>query len=888
MKTDEIREKFLEFFGERDHRIMPPDSLVPTGDPSLLFTGAGMNQFKDEFYGRGDRELKRAATCQKCLRTGDIEQVGRTASHHTFFEMLGNFSFGDYFKEEAIVWGWEFMLEEMDLPEESLVASIYEDDEEAYRVWKEQIGLADEKIYRYGQGENFWPPNAATQGPNGPCGPCSEIFYDRGEDTGCGRARCEPSCECGRFEEVWNLVFQQYDRKPDGTLEDLPVRNIDTGMGLERMARVMQGVPTNYDIDIFVPLMEKVASICGIDDYTGSPHLSSLRRVADHARAVVFCIADGVIPSNEERGYVVRRLLRRAVRDAVQIGVEEPFFTELIDPVVETLGHQYPEISESRRHIATVVSEEEESFRRTVKRGSVLLDEHIAELKRRKASVLRGKKVFDLYQTYGFPVEMTESILQEHGMSIDMQGFLRHMERHQARSKAGSAYEEAVFGGGPVAALQEKHEPTEFTGYRTLESEAEVVGIMCDDELVDSLKGNQKGGVVLNRTPAYAEAGGQKGDVGTISADDGETIFEFSDVVPEKGFFLHVGRLSEGTLKVGDPVLCRVDRAHRRATARNHTATHLLHHALRQELGEHAKQSGSMVSDRRLRFDFSNPTELSPGQLQRVEDTVNEKILQDDPVTATRMSRSEAREAGALALFGEKYGDIVRVISIGDYSRELCGGTHCRSTGEIGLFRIVSESSVAGGVRRIEAVTGRNTLGRLRRKEQQLQELCEVLGTQEDNLIGRVRRLLEQIRELQQDLKKQREQAVRSMASGSLMEEAEEIQGVRVVISKLPGGHAELRSAADVLRGNNERVVCLLASDEGGKVAMVAGLSEDLVEAGLNAEELVTQVARVVAGGGGGRPDLAQAGGSDVSRLDEALEKGRELLQQELSRVLAT
>ena len=888
MKTDEIRERFLDFFEERDHRIMPPDPLVPTGDPSLLFTGAGMNQFKDEFYGRGDPELKRAATCQKCLRTGDISQVGQTASHHTFFEMLGNFSFGDYFKEESITWAWEFMLEEMGLSAEDLVVSIYKEDEEAAGIWKDKIGVPEEDIYRYGQGENFWPSNVISEGPNGPCGPCSEIFYDRGEDVGCGRAGCGPSCDCGRFVEVWNLVFQQYDRKPDGSLEELPVRNIDTGMGLERMARVMQGVETNYDIDIMIPVVEKVASICGIEDYESSPRLSAIRRIADHARAVVFCIADGVIPSNEERGYVVRRLLRRAVRDGVQMGVEDQFFAELIAPVVETLGHQYPEVEESREHIATVVSQEEEAFRRTVKRGSLLLDEHIADLKRSKSSVLRGKEVFDLYQTYGFPVEMTESILEEQGMSIDMQGFLKHMEQHQAQSKAGASYEKGVFAGGPVAKLKESQDATEFAGYRTLESESEVVGIICDEELTDVLEEGEKGAVILRRTPAYGEAGGQMGDVGTISADKGKTVFDFQDVVREKGFFLHVGRVMEGELKVGDTVLCQVDKSHRKATARNHTATHLLHHALRTVLGEHATQSGSMVSERRLRFDFSNPTELSEEQLREVEDLVNEKILEDEPVSATRMSRSEAREAGALALFGEKYGDIVRVISIGDYSRELCGGTHCESTGEIGLLRITSESSVAGGVRRIEAVTGKNALERLRHKEGEIRKLCNVLNTQEDNLLGRAEQLLEKIRDLEQDLKKQREQAVKSMASGSLMDKAEDIAGVKVVISKLPGGHDELRSAADVLRGDNEKVACLLISDEGEKVAMVAGLTDDLVDTGLSAEDWVQQVAQVVGGGGGGRADLAQAGGSDISRVDEAMDKAREILSNWLSEVSAS
>jgi len=886
MKTDEIRRRYLEFFSKLDHRLLPSDSLVPRGDPSLLFTGAGMNQFKDEFYGRGDRTLKRAVTCQKCLRTGDIEKVGKTASHHTFFEMLGNFSFGDYFKEEAITWAWQFMIEELSVPEERLVVSIYENDEEALQVWKDVLGLPENKIYRYGEDVNFWPPNARTEGPNGPCGPCSEIFYDRGEQAGCGRADCDPECECGRFVEVWNLVFQQYDRKEDGTLDDLPMRNIDTGMGLERMARVMQDVPTNYDIDAFAPLRGEIRAICGLSGTIAPDKAACVRRIADHARAIVFCIADGVIPSNEERGYVVRRLLRRAIRDAVQLGVEGPFLCRLIDPVVDTFSHQYPELAENREHIATVLAPEEESFRTTVKRGSVLLNQHIAELKRRKASVLRGKEVFDLYQTYGFPVEMTESILQEHGISIDMQGFLTHMDQHQALSKRGAAFQEAVFGGGPVATLMERHGPTEFTGYKTLESEAELIGIIASDRLAESVGSDAAGQValVLDRTPAYGEAGGQVGDVGRIVTVQGKKAqFDFTGVIREKGFFLHTGRVREGEFHTGERVLCQVDSAHRRATARNHTATHLLHYALRTVLGEHATQSGSFVSADRLRFDFSNPAELSPEQLLAVEDIVNEKILEDEPLIATRMSRSEAREAGAIALFGEKYGDIVRVISIGDYSRELCGGTHCDRTGEIGLFRITSESSVAGGVRRIEAVTGLNSVQRLRQKESQLQQLCEVLNTQEDNLIKRSEQLLDELRSLQRELKNQRQQAVTLMASGSLLDNAEQIGEVKLVVARLPGSHAELRAAADVLRKNNPKVACLLASEEGGKVALVVGLSQDLVEAGLSAAAMAKKAAAVMGGGGGGRDDLAQAGGADASRLDEAFETAREFLQQELS-----
>ncbi|MFW6279960.1 MAG: alanine--tRNA ligase [Planctomycetota bacterium] len=882
MKTDEIRRRFLDFFREREHRIVPPDTLVPQNDPSLLFTGAGMNQFKDEFYGRGDADMNRAATCQKCLRTGDIENVGKTASHHTYFEMLGNFSFGDYFKDKAIPWAWQFMRQEMGIPAERMVVSIYEEDEEAYRIWTESVGVSEDSIFRFGEGENFWPANVRSQGPNGPCGPCSEIFYDMGQDTGCGRTGCDPSCECDRYVEVWNLVFQQYDRKEGGKLDPLPLKNIDTGMGLERMARVMQGVPTNYDIDAFAPIINKISEICGQDYSPDSDNAPLIRRIADHARAVFFCVADGVIPSNEERGYVVRRLLRRAVRDAFLLGVEEPFMTELIDPVIAVSTDPYPELEESRSHIETVVTQEEKSFQKTVSRGSAVLDEHIASLKRQKASTLRGKEIFDLYQTYGFPVEMTESILHEHGISADVQGFLQHLEAHQQQSKDAASFEDGVFVEGPISRLQGDYEPTEFTGYHTLESEGEIIGIISGDELVEEAGEEDTVGVVLDRTPAYGEAGGQLGDTGEVETVDGQDgILEFDSVRREKGFFIHQGRVSSGCLKMGDRVVCRVDREHREATARNHTATHLLHYALREVLGEHATQSGSAVSDTRLRFDFSNPTELSPDEIHEVEDIVNEKILADEPVVTTRMSRSEAREMGAMALFGEKYGDIVRVVTIGGFSRELCGGTHCERTGEVGLFRITGESSVAGGVRRIEAVTGLNSLRRLREKEKLITQLCDSMSTQEDNLLERSNDLQKQIRSLENDLQKAREEAMRKMASGGgLMDEAEEIEGMRAIFTTLDGGHSELRSALDVIKDKHDNVVCVLASVEEGKVALVTGVTDDLVDRGLDAEQIATAAAQTLGGGGGGRPDLAQAGGSDPERLEEAFDAARDVVKK--------
>ncbi|MCK4283444.1 MAG: alanine--tRNA ligase, partial [Candidatus Brocadiae bacterium] len=748
--------------------------------------------------------------------------------------------------------------------------------DESFGYWRE-TGVPEERILRFGEKDNFWGP----AGDTGPCGPCSELHYDFGEEVGCGKSDCKPNCECGRFSEIWNLVFTQFNQDESGNRTPLPKPNIDTGMGLERMAAVMQGVESNFEIDIFEPLMAEIADICGQGPSGDPVQTACMRRIADHARAVVFCIADGVIPSNEERGYVVRRLLRRAIRDAHQLGVDEPFMTRLIDPVIEAHSDPYPELAESRSHIETVIGEEEKAFHKTVNRGSQVLVQHIADLKRQRATVLRGTEAFDLYQTYGFPVEMTESILAEAGMRVDMQGFLREMENHQQLSKKGAAFARSVFATGPLTRLQEIHDGTEFTGYSTLEGVGKIIGIIADDELAESVEQGQKVTLVLDRTPAYGEAGGQVGDRGRILPERGrDDEFEFHDVKRERGFFLHIGQVKKGRFEVGQAVACRVDKGNRMAIARNHTATHLLHYALRQVLGEHAAQSGSHVSPERLRFDFSNPTELGQERLREVEDLANSKILQDDPVASTRMSLSEARQSGATALFGETYGDVVRVLTIGDYSRELCGGTHCERTGQIGLLRITRESSVAGGVRRIEAVTGLGVLERLRHREEQIGELCDTLNTQDQDLLRRAAELLDEMRLLQKQLQSEKHRAARQIASGGLLEGAEQIGDVRLVLATMEGGHAELRSAADVLRNSNERLACLLASTDGGKVALVVGVSQDLVERGLSAQDIAKEAAVVVGGSGGGRDDLAQAGGSDTSRLDDAFEKARQIVRE--------
>jgi alanyl-tRNA synthetase len=770
----------------------------------------------------------------------------------------------------------------MGVPGDRMVVSIYQGDDEAERIWKDVVGLSDDRIFRFGEDENFWPPNARTEGPNGPCGPCSEIFYDFGEGTGCGRPECDPSCSCGRYVEVYNLVFQQYDRKEDATLDPLPMQNIDTGLGLERLARILQGVETNFETDHLMPIVRRIADLCGRTDGAGAEDMRWIRRIADHARAVVFCVADGVIPSNEERGYVVRRLLRRAAEAGLHLGMGEPFLVELIDPIIESHADPYPELAESRGHIATIIGEEERTFHRTLSKADDLLARPLADMRRGRRTELEASVVFDLYQTHGIPPSVTAAAMEQQGMTVDMAGFMRLMESHQETSRRGAAFTDEMFVTGPLARLQEGHEPTEFTGYTTLESSATVIGIIDDDELVESAAANAEVAVVLDRTPAYGEAGGQVGDQGVIAGEGGGARFEFHGVRREKGFFLHAGSVAEGSLKVGDHVTCSVDRRIRMATQRNHTATHLLHWALRKVLGEHAKQAGSHVSAERLRFDFANPTELGADRLRQIEDLVNERVLADEPVTWARMGLSEARELGAMALFGETYGDVVRVISVGDFSRELCGGTHCERTGQIGLLRITHESSVAGGVRRIEAVTGTGVLERLRAREEQIGRLSGLMHTPEDGLIRRAEDLLGEIRSLQKQLDEQKQQAARSMASGSLVDRAEKVGNARLVLAKMDGGPAELRSAADVLRRENDGLACVLASTGDGKVAIVVGVADDLVSAGLSAKELARAAADIVGGGGGGRDDLAQAGGPDVVKLDEAFGKVRQMVEETL------
>ncbi|HHQ41577.1 MAG TPA: alanine--tRNA ligase [Chromatiales bacterium] len=872
----ELRRAFLDFFRERGHEIVPSSPLVPANDPTLLFTNAGMVQFKDVFLGLERRPYTRAASCQRCLRAGgkhnDLENVGYTARHHTFFEMLGNFSFGDYFKREAIAWAWEFLTGVLGLDPQRLWVTVYEDDDEAARIWLEEVGVDPARFRRIGdkpgaprhESDNFW-----SMGDTGPCGPCSEIFYDHGPGLP-GGPPGSPDADGDRYVEIWNLVFMQYNRQPDGTLEPLPRPSVDTGMGLERLAAVMQGVHSNYDTDIFRHLIAAAARLAGVED-TGS---SSLRVIADHIRASAFLVVDGVVPSNEGRGYVLRRIIRRAARHGHKLGLREPFLWRLVDPLVEIMGEAYPELAAGRERAERTIRREEERFAETLEQGLRILDQELARLEGR---TIPGELVFRLYDTYGFPTDLLRDVALERGLELDLAGFEREMARQRERARAASRFEADY---AAPAALEGC--TSEFVGYERLEEEATVLRLLRDGREVERLGLGEEGAVILDRTPFYAESGGQVGDRGWITADGGAE-FEVRDTQRLGGAHAHLGVVRAGALAVGQRVTARVDEAARRATALNHTATHLLHAALRRVLGPHVQQKGSLVAPDRLRFDFSHDAPLTREQIEAVERLVNEQIRRNAEVRAEVRPYEEAVAAGAMALFGEKYGDEVRVLSIGDFSVELCGGTHVRRAGDIGLFKIVSESGVAAGVRRIEAVTGERALRWVEENEERLQRVAELLRGRPEEADEKLRQLLERQRRLERELERLR-QKLASGAGADLASQAVEVEGVKVLAARLDGADAKaLRSAVDQWKARLGRAVVVLGTaGEDGKVRLAAGVTDDLTDR-LKAGELVNEVAARVGGRGGGRADFAQAGGTDAARLDEALAAVPGLVRERLA-----
>jgi len=880
MKTDEIRQRYLDYFTKKGHKLVSSDSLVPADDPSLLFTGAGMNQFKEMFLGRGKMEYKRATSCQKCLRTGDIENVGRTPRHHTFFEMLGNFSFGDYFLRETISWAWDFLLNELGVSPARLSVSVYKEDDEAYRIWADEIGVPAAKIYRFGAKDNFWPANAPQDGPNGPCGPCSEIFFDYGADVGCGRPDCNPSCDCDRFVEIWNLVFTQFERRDGGVLEPLPQKNIDTGMGLERIASVMQGKRTNYEIDIFLPLLAEIGRLTGTRYGTHIESDRRIRRIADHARATAFVISDGVLPSNEGRGYVLRRLLRRAVADGITLGADEAFVYRLVAVVGDVMGKAYPQVAAKRENIALLVKAEEERFRETLLAGAQMIEKLFDAMKAERRTTVSGEEAFRLHDTHGYPVEFLIERAAEAGFQVDAAGFEHEMDAQRDRARAGSAMAADIFAAAksPIHDLAGRVHGTEFRGYDQDRVETTVAGILKGGALADTAAPQDKDvALVLAATAFYAESGGQVGDAGRIRGKG--FVFKVADTQKSEGLFLHLGQVEQGVVKTNLPAVAEIDSDRRMNVMRNHTATHLLQHALRKRLGTHVEQSGSLVSPDRLRFDFTHFQAMRAEEIRDVERIVNEAIAENAPVSTCQTSLDEARGQGVIALFGEKYGAEVRVVRVGEISAELCGGTHLDRSGSIGFFKIVSEESVAQGVRRVTAVTGIRALDAVHKLETTIDDAAASLDVPASRLVERAAEVVQEVRKLRKQLEKEAASKA-SSAAEDLAGSAVSLKTLRYVVKRLDGLSADdLRRCIDALK-NQAGLVTILGAVRDDKVNLIGAVTKDLVDKGVSAVNIIKEVASEIAGGGGGRPDMAQAGGKNPAGLDRALEKAVKLIEK--------
>lgn len=860
--TAEIRQAFLDFFHSKGHQVVASSSLVPNNDPTLLFTNAGMNQFKDVFLGLDKRNYSRATTSQRCVRAGgkhnDLENVGYTARHHTFFEMLGNFSFGDYFKHDAIQFAWELLTGEnwFALPKERLWVTVYETDDEAYEIWEKEVGIPRERIIRIGDNkgapyasDNFW-----QMGDTGPCGPCTEIFYDHGDHIW-GGPPGSPEEDGDRYIEIWNIVFMQFNRQADGTMEPLPKPSVDTGMGLERIAAVLQHVNSNYEIDLFRTLIEAVAKVTGATDLGNK----SLRVIADHIRSCAFLVADGVLPSNENRGYVLRRIIRRAVRHGNMLGAKETFFYKLVGPLIEVMGSAGEELKRQQAQVEQVLKTEEEQFARTLERGLALLDEELAKL---QGDTLDGETAFRLYDTYGFPVDLTADVCRERNIKVDEAGFEAAMEEQRRRAREASGF------GADYNAMIRVDSASEFKGYDHLELNGKVTALFVDGKAVEAINAGQEAVVVLDQTPFYAESGGQVGDKGELKGAG--FTFAVDDTQKYGQAIGHLGKLSAGALKVGDAVQADVDEVRRARIRLNHSATHLMHAALRQVLGAHVAQKGSLVSDKVLRFDFSHNEAMKPSEIREVEDLVNAQIRRNLPIETHIMDLEAAKAKGAMALFGEKYDERVRVLSMGDFSTELCGGTHATRTGDIGLFRIISESGTAAGVRRIEAVTGEGAMASVHAQSDRLNDIAHLLKGDSQNLGDKVRAVLERTRQLEKELQQLKDQAA-AQESANLSSKAVDLNGVKLLVSELAGVEPKmLRTMVDDLKNQLGSTVIVLATVVEGKVSLIAGVSKDVTDR-VKAGELIGMVAQQVGGKGGGRPDMAQAGGTDAAALPAAL-----------------
>jgi alanine--tRNA ligase len=876
MGVNEVREKYLSFFESKKHLRLASASLVPHNDNSLLLINSGMAPLKPFFTGQEVPPSTRVTTCQKCIRTGDIENVGKTARHGTFFEMLGNFSFGDYFKNEIIPWSWEFVTKVMEIPEDKLYVTVYEDDQEAAKIWSDVVGVSTDRIFYLGKDDNFW------QHGTGPCGPCSEIYYDRGEEYGCGEPGCTVGCDCDRYMEFWNLVFTQFNAEADGTYTDLEHKNIDTGMGLERMATIMQGVDSIFDVDTIKALRDEVCKMANLEYMTDSKKDVSVRVITDHIRSVAFMTADGVLPSNEGRGYVLRRLLRRAARHGKLLGINNEFLAQLCDVVIDCSGDAYPELKEKQDYIKKVLSVEENSFYKTIDKGMEILKSDIEEIKAKGAKVMEGEKSFRLYDTYGFPIDLTKEILEEEGIGLDEEAFQKEMQIQKKRARDARSESNYMGADETVYHQLDPAMVTEFVGYdNEVVSDAKVIAIVANNAVANKAVVGDEVSIFLDKTVFYAEMGGQVGDIGTIKTDMGTV--EVTDCIKViGGKFAHIGTVVDGSISVGEKAESAFDIKNRLSISRNHSATHLLQQALREVLGTHIEQAGSYVSADRLRFDFTHFTAMTADEIKKVEDIVNEKIYESIEIGVSEKSIDEARKQGATALFGEKYGSAVRVVDIGGYSVELCGGVHPKNTAQVGSFKIVSESGVAAGVRRIEALTGIGAVKFYQSQEEQLKEVCKIVKTSPDNMIKRLETIIHEQKELSREIE-QLKAKMAGEAAGDILKNKVEIDGINVVCEQIADADQNaLKTMGDELKNKLGSAVIVLASAKDDKVSLIAMATDDAIKKGAHAGNIIKAIAAVCGGGGGGRPNMAQAGGKDINKIGEALEKALEIIKEQI------
>ena len=868
---NELRKMYLDFFESKGHLVMKSFSLIPQNDKSLLLINAGMAPLKPYFTGQEIPPRRRVTTCQKCIRTGDIENVGKTARHGTFFEMLGNFSFGDYFKHEAIAWSWEFLTKILEIPADRLYPSVYQDDDEAFNIWNKEIGVDKDRIFRFGKEDNFWEHGA------GPCGPCSEIYYDRGEKYGCGKPGCTVGCDCDRYIEIWNNVFTQFNNDGNGNYEELENKNIDTGMGLERLATVMQDVDSIFDVDTIKAIRDEVCKYANVEYETEYKKDVSIRVITDHIRSVTFMVSDGIMPSNEGRGYVLRRLLRRAARHGRLLGIKGAFLAKLSEVVIRESKDGYPELADKKDYILKLIATEEENFNKTIDQGLSILNDMMAEMEAEKKTVLSGENTFKLYDTYGFPIDLTIEILEEKGFTVDEEGFKEAMEVQ--RQKARDAREETNYMGADVTIYQSIDAAIEskFVGYHDLTHDSKVTVLTTADALVDELKEGMEGTILVEETPFYATMGGQVADTGVIRTANAEFVVE--DTIKLQGTKIgHVGKMTKGSIKVGDTVTLAVDEARRNLIANNHSATHLMQKALRMVLGNHVEQAGSLVDPDKLRFDFTHFSPMTSEEITKVEEIVNQEIQNGLDVVTNEMTIDEAKKTGAMALFGEKYGDTVRVVQMGDFSSELCGGTHVKNTSNISAFKIVSESGVAAGVRRIEALTGAGLIAHFNQVEETLKEAAALLKVSPADVVKRITALQEEAKTLSKENDKLKAKIAKA-AAGDVTSEAEDVNGIKVLVKALSGVDMNgMRDLGDEAKQKLGEAVILYATENDGKVNLMATATEGAIKKGAHAGNLIKEVAALVGGGGGGRPNMAQAGGKNPAGIPDALKKAKEVI----------